>query len=74
VQAAERRNRLPFLTGIPFGRVPLSPPIPVTGIGDIALDAMQPRMDPCAFGTHIVLGDLVSGLPFPAQFVPRGPE
>jgi hypothetical protein len=70
----ERSNGPSFLTGISVGNVPLSPPIPVTGIGDIALDAMQPCMDPCAFGTRIVLGDLVSGLPFPAQSVPHGPE
>jgi hypothetical protein len=44
----------------------MSPPIPVTGIGDIALDAMQPGVDPCAFGTRIILGDVVSGLPFAA--------
>ena len=70
----KRRNRLSFLARIAFGRVPLSPPIPVTGIGDIALDAMQPGMDPCAFGTRIILGDVVSGLPIPAQSVPHGPE
>jgi hypothetical protein len=70
----KRRNRLSFLAWIAFGHVPLSPPIPVTGIGDIALDAMQPGMDPCAFGTRIILGDVVSGLPFPAQSVPHGPE
>src|SRR5215468_12489616 len=70
----KRRNRLSFLTWIAFGRVPLSPPIPVTGIGDITLDAMQPSMDPCAFGTRIILGEVVSGVPFPAQSVPHGPE
>src|SRR5690349_13274473 len=70
----KRRNRLSFLAGIAFGRVPVSPPIPVPGIGGIALDAMQPGMDPRAFGTRIVLGDLVSGLPFPAQSEPYGPE
>src|SRR5215475_13226515 len=68
------RNRLSFLAWIAFGRVPMSPPIPVTGIGDIALDAMQPGMDPCAFGTRIILGDVVSGLPLPAQSVPHGPK
>jgi hypothetical protein len=62
----KRRNRLSFLAWIAFGRVPMSPPIPVTGIGDIALDAMQPGVDPCAFGTRIILGDVVSGLPFAA--------
>jgi hypothetical protein len=70
----KRRNRPSFLAWIAFGRVPLSPPIPVTGIGDIALDAMQPGMDPCAFGARIILGDVVSGLPFPAQSVPHSPE
>src|SRR5262249_44527321 len=70
----KHRNRLSFLAGIAFGRVPVSPPIPVPGIGDIALDAMQPGMGPRPFGTRIVLGDLVSGLQFPAQSVPYGPE
>lgn len=70
----KRRNRLSFLAWIAFGRVSMSLPIPVTGIGDIALDAMQPGMDPCAFGTRIILGDVVSGLPIPAQSVPDGPE
>jgi len=70
----KRRNRLSFLAWIAFGRVPLSPPIPVTGISGIALDPMQPGMDPCAFGTRIILGDVVSGLPIPAQSVPHGPE
>jgi hypothetical protein len=70
----KRGNGPSFLAEIAFGRVPLSAPIPAVGIGKIALHAMQPRMDPCAFGARIVLGNLVSGLPFPVQSVPHGPE
>ena len=40
----------------------------------IALHAVQPGMDPCAFSARVVLGDLVSRLPFPVQSVPHGPD
>jgi hypothetical protein len=65
---------LSLLAEITFGYVPLSPPIPIAGIGKIALDAMQPGMNPCTFRARIVLGDLVSGLPFPVQPVPHRAE
>jgi hypothetical protein len=65
-------NRLSFLAEIAFGRVPPRLPIPIAGIGKIALDAMQPSMDPCTFGARIVLSDVVSGVPFPAEPVPHG--
>jgi hypothetical protein len=67
-------NGLSFLAEIAFGHVPLSAPIPVAGVVQIALDAMQPGVNPCAFGARIVLGDLVSCLSFPVQPVPHGPE
>jgi hypothetical protein len=70
----KRCNRLPFLAKITFGHVPLSLPIPIAGIGQIALDAMQPSMDPRTFKARIVLGDLMSGLPFSPQSVPHGSE
>jgi hypothetical protein len=70
----KRCNGLPFLAEITFGDVPPSLPIPVAGIGRIALDAMQPSMDPRTLSARIVLGDLMSGLPFPAQSVPHGSE
>src|SRR5258707_15191653 len=44
------------------------------GTARFSLGSMQPGMDPCAFGTRIILGDVVSGLPIPAQSVPHGPE
>jgi hypothetical protein len=67
-------NRLSFFAEIAFEHIPPSLPVPVTSIAKIALDAMQPGMNPCAFGTRILLGDVVSGIPFPAQPVPHGPE
>lgn len=70
----KRGNRRSFLREIAFGRVPPSLPVPIPRIGKIALDAMQPGMYPCAFLARILLGDVVSGLPFPAQPVPHGPE
>jgi hypothetical protein len=70
----KRCNGLRFLAEITFGHVSLSLPIPVARIGQIALDAMQPSMDPRTFDARIVLGDFMSGLPFPAQSVPHGSE
>ena len=70
----ETCDSLSFLDEIAFGHLPLSAPIPVAGVVQIALDAMQIGVDPCAFGARIVLGDLVSGLPFPVHSVPHGPE
>jgi hypothetical protein len=67
-------NRLSFFAEIAFGHIPPSLPVPVTGIAKIALDAMQPAMNPCAFGARILLGDVASGVPFPTQPVPHGPE
>jgi hypothetical protein len=70
----KRGNGLSFLSEIAFGHVSTSLPIPVASIGKIALHAMQPGMDPGTFGTHIVLGDLMSGAPLPMQSVPYGPH
>src|SRR5258707_13719245 len=44
------------------------------GTARFSLGSMQAGMDPCAFGTRIILGDVVSGLPIPAQSVPHAPE
>ena len=70
----KRGNGLSFLVEIAFGDIPPGLPIPVAGVGEIALDAMQPSVDPRTSRARIVLGDLMSGFPFAAQSVPYGPE
>ena len=47
-------------------------PIPIVGIRKIALDAMQPSMDPSSLHVVLGLGEFVRGVPIAALAMPDG--
>jgi len=53
-------------------RRPARASIPVVGVAEIAFNAVQPGVDPGAFGVVLRLCELVRGLPVAAQAVPDG--
>lgn len=55
-------------------RRPARASIPVVGVAEIAFDAVQPSVDPGAFGVVLRLCELVRGLPVAAQAVPDGAQ
>ena len=48
--------------------------IPVVGVAEVSFDAVQPGMDPRAFGVVLRLREFVRGIPIATQAVPDGAQ